>query len=368
MRICLLFVIVLLGASLRGADSRPVLKLQGNAAELVVDLGGGSIADFHLLADGLNPLQWDSWYFRAESEGDPPMEPRPMGHFICLDRWGSSSPAEKAHGMPNHGEAGIVWWEVTRKPQPINGKIEASMTAHLPMAGLRIDRTIGLLENEAAVLVTESVTNLNPIGRIYNFVQHPSIGGTFLNENTVVDSNGARGFMQEGSLSNPEERVVNWPRAAKLDGTEVDVRYLADDDQPAVVTYLVEDEYGWVTASSPDNGVLIGYFWKTSEFPWLNIWRNVRAGKPYARGLEFGTSGLHKPGHALVAKSKIFDRAIYRYIDASETQTFRYANFLLAIPEDFAGVFEVAYKNGNLTIVEAGSKKRRYDLVVGELF
>ena len=368
MRFCLYWVIACMGMVLSGAESRPTLKLQGDAAAVVVDLGGGSISDFHLLDNGLNPLQWDSWYFRNPGAGDPPLEPRPMGHFICLDRWGSSSAAEKAHGMPNHGEAGVVWWEVTREPELKDGVWEAGMRADLPMAGLRIDRTLALSENEAVVSVVESVTNYRPIGRIYNFVQHPSLGGPFLNEKTVVDSNGGPGFMQEASLENPQERVVHWPRAKKLDGTEVDVRFLSGDDQPPVVTYLVEGEYGWVTGSSPDNGLLIGYLWRTSEYPWLNIWRNVREGKPYARGLEFGTTGLHRPGHDLVATGRIFGRPVIRYIDASETQTFSYVNFLVAIPEDFAGVSEVIYENETLSVVERGEKQRRYDLAVGDLF
>ncbi len=368
MRFFLFWVNACMGLVLSGAESRPTLILQGDTAALVVDLGGGSISDFHLLDHGLNPLQWDSWYFRNRGEGDPPLEPRPMGHFICLDRWGSSSAAEKAHGMPNHGEAGVVWWEVTREPELKNGVWEADMRADLPMAGMRIDRTLALSENEAVVSVVESVTNYRPIGRIYNFVQHPSIEGPFLNEKTVVDSNGGRGFMQEASLENPQGRVVHWPRAKKLDGTEVDVRFLSGDDQPPVVTYLVEADYGWVTGSSPDNGLLIGYLWRTAEFPWLNIWRNAREGKPYARGLEFGTTGLHRPGHDLVATGRIFDRPVYRYIDASETQTFSYVNFLVAIPEDFLGVSEVIYENETLSVVERGEKKRRYDMAVGELF
>src|SRR5262245_20486959 len=76
---------------------RRVLELEGRAARLVVDLGGGSITDFHLRSRGLNPLQWGS------KEETP--EPRPMAHFLCLDRWGQPSEAEEKNGMPFHGEA-----------------------------------------------------------------------------------------------------------------------------------------------------------------------------------------------------------------------------------------------------------------------
>ena len=67
MRWTLFLVAFLWTASHSAAEDRPRLVLDGQAAMLVVDLGGGSIADFHLKSNPLNPLQWDSWSF-----GDTP--------------------------------------------------------------------------------------------------------------------------------------------------------------------------------------------------------------------------------------------------------------------------------------------------------
>ena len=169
-------------------------------------------------------------------------------------------------------------------------------------------------------------------------------------------------------MPHPEDPEVRWPNALQLDGTEVDLRFLKDDPSPNVVSFIVDDEYGWVTATSPDTGLLLGYLWKTSDYPWLNIWRHVKDGKPIARGLEFGTSGLHRPGHDLVAKGRIFDQALYRYIDADETQTFKYAMFLVEIPNDFAGVKTVTYANSKITVAESGGEKREIDMVAFNLF
>ena len=41
-----------------GVKGRPALVLDGEAAQVVVDLLGGSIADFHLRDQGVNPLSW----------------------------------------------------------------------------------------------------------------------------------------------------------------------------------------------------------------------------------------------------------------------------------------------------------------------
>ncbi|MDA1068805.1 MAG: hypothetical protein O3C43_20155 [Verrucomicrobia bacterium] len=350
------------------ADSRPTIKMEGEKVELVVDLGGGSISEFRLGPDGLNPLQWDSWSFSPNADESPPMLPRSMGHFLCLDRWGSASEAEKAHGMTNHGEATQVWWAVSHEMESASGKLNVRLKADLPMAGIKAERSISMLKSSQVVLVTEFVTNTNPIGRIYNIVQHPTIGGPFLDESTIVDTNATRGFMQERSMPNPEDPEVRWPISLTKDGTEVDLRFLKNDPSPNVVSFIVEEEYGWVTAISPTTGLLVGYLWKASDYPWVNIWRHVKDGNPFARGLEFGTTGLHKPGHDLVAKGKIFDHSLYRYIDADETQEFSYALFLLEVPEDFKGVADLTYRDGELTLVENKGKERQFKLTAGNLF
>ena len=128
--------IFLLMAALHGANvalaeaevkGRPALVLDGEAAQVVVDLLGGSIADFHLQGQGVNPLSW-----RREGAGEGPQS---MGHFLCLDRWASVSEAEAKNGMPFHGEASAVPWRVVRGPEERGGFIEAEMAATLPLAG-----------------------------------------------------------------------------------------------------------------------------------------------------------------------------------------------------------------------------------------
>ncbi len=361
------FFILLLMISSTGfaADSRPTVRMEGKKAEVVVDLGGGSISEFRLKSNGLSPLQWDSWSFSPMPDEKPPMLPRPMGHFLCLDRWGSASEAEAAHGMPQHGEAAQAWWAVSHEMTSSTGKMNLRLRADLPVAGLSVERSIFMHESSTVAVVEEHVSNTNKIGRIYNMVQHPTIGGPFLDEATIVDTNGTRGFMQGGPMPNPEDPEVQWPIALREDGTEVDIRFLKDvDHAPNVVSFIVEEEYGWVTAISPHSGLLIGYIWRTSDYPWVNIWRHVMDGKPFARGLEFGTTGLHKTGRDLVAKGSIFDRPLYRYIDADETQTFKYAMFLSEVPEGFSGVQSVRYTGSKLEILENNASGRRVTLDV----
>jgi hypothetical protein len=174
--------------------------------------------------------------------------------------------------------------------------------------------------------------------------------------------------MQSSPLPNPEEPAVYWPQALK-EGQPVDLRYLRDDPAPNVVSYTLDTEYGWTTASNPARRLLIGYLWKSSEYPWFNVWRHVENGRPAARGLEFGTTGLHQPYSTLVAKGRIFDRPLFQHLDAGQTVARSYAAFLLKLPSDYRGVADLSYGAGRLVLSERGAgADRNLVMEAGELF
>ena len=92
--------------------------------------------EFQFHEQRLNPLVWNN-------SGDPEQS-RQMSHFLCLDRWGWPSQAEAAHGMPYHGEAGLVEWEVVDQLRVADGGICTHLCANLPIANLTVSRRIHL--------------------------------------------------------------------------------------------------------------------------------------------------------------------------------------------------------------------------------
>jgi hypothetical protein len=272
-----------------------------------------------------------------------------MAHFLCLDRWGQPSPGELAAGIPYHGEATRVLWKVDKA-----GADEATMSASLPEAGLDVSRRSKL--SGAILRVEETVTNRKKMGKVYNMVQHPTIGPPFLDERTVIDANASRGFMQSSPMPNPEVPGVYWPQAMEK-GQSVNMRMLTNDPMPNVVSYVVDEPLGWATASSPTSNLVLGYIWKTSEYPWFNAWRHVDDNKkPLARGLEFGTTGLHQPFGVLLEKGTIFGRKLVTYLDAGASTTRTYMAFLAATPANWQGVQNVTYKAGVVTVTERGGR------------
>ena len=332
-------------------DGRASLVLENPVARLTVDLLGGSFVEFQFQDQKLNPLVWNN-------SGEPD-QPRQMSHFLCLDRWGWPSKAEAAGGMPYHGEAGLVEWRIVDPPRVTVGGVRAHLRTTLPMANLAVSRRIHLDCKEAVFTVTESVTNLNQLGSVLNMVQHPSIGPPFLDERTVIDANATEGFVLANTMPNPERWPTWWPQALDSDGQSVNMRYLQDNHDPNVVAYVIEEKLGWTTAASPAHGLLIGYVWKTADYPWFIAWRRAEHGKPFARGIEFGTTGLDWPQGELVRKGRIFGRPLFVYLDAGETLTKSFTCFLLRIPPDYAGVEAVRQTGTGLGVRGRGAAKAR---------
>ena len=263
--------------------------------------------------------------------------------------------------MPFHGEATRVLWQKQDKPVQRDGSMVATMGCRLPLAGFKVQRALSL--GASALLVKEQVTNVNPRGRIYNWVQHPSIAPPFLANETVVDSNAQRGFLQDNPVPTDQQTASKWP-AVRINRQQVNLRRFVDDgdDGHDVSSFVFADTttLGWVTASNPKAGLLIGYVWKTSDYPWLNIWRYRHEGKVAARGLEFGTTGYHQPFPALVREQSILGRALFEYIDTGETITKSYVVFVTKLPANFLGVARLEYQDEKIRILERGNDGPRH--------
>ncbi len=322
---------------------RPTAVLTGGTGEAVFDLGGGSLFSFRLNG-GLNPLGWLDAVDRS-------VDFRPMAHFLCLDRWGQPSAGEQRAGVPFHGEATRVEWKIESATCA-----KLTMVASLPMAGIDIRRRARLVGKDAVLVVQETVTNRNSMVKIYNMVQHPTICPPFLDEHTIVDCNAGRGFMQSSPMPYPEKPSVHWPEAL-YDGEVVNQRFLTNTENPNVTSYVINGRTGWATASSPRNNLVLGYIWRTSDYPWFNVWRHIGSDyKPRARGLEFGTTGLHQPLGVLLEKGTIFNRKLFTYLDAGETKTRTYVAFLAETPYGWDGVRKIRSVQGHIKITGGKAK------------
>ena len=362
-----LIVLFLLDCSRSIGDEK--FLLSNGTVQVSVASHGGGITEFRFLDRAVNPLNWEMGRESASHD-----EPYLRGHFLCLDRWGAPSDAEVENGMTFHGEAAYATWRLVDRGGSAENRQNAEMVCELPIAQMTVRRVMRLDRNQAVLVVREQITNAGKLGRIYNIVQHPSIAPPFLDPDTMVDSNAQYGFVQGSTVPESVAAASSWPNTT-IQGQLVDLCRFQNDQTETrysdVSTFIFGDDeaYGWVTASSPNTGILLGYLWRVEAYPWLAIWRARSNGRVAARGLEFGTTGLHQPYAELVRVGRILGRSIYEYIDANETVEKSYFAFLVKIPHDYEGVAEISYSEGKLELIERRDQNpRKFSLESGTPF
>jgi hypothetical protein len=309
------------------------ISLENNYCALTVDSFGGSITDFHLKEDAqINPLSFA--FTKEEMPGNNKNGAPYQGHFLCLGRWGLPSQGEIKAGVPNHGEAANIHWETTAKN---NNELCMQTTAKLE--GLHVERTIVLDENNAVFCVEETVTNIHPLGRLFNMVQHPTLAAPFLNASTIINCNATIGFDQS-KYQSAEKRSFHFPFVKDNNDNTFNVKN-AQTNYNVVFSFLVDknNDIGWLTAYSSSHNLMIGYIWKRSDYPWIHLWQHWNETEILYRGLEFGTAGIHQPYKEIInTATQLFGEKTFAYIDAGESISKKYFCFMYKTERSFTEV------------------------------
>lgn len=326
----------------------------GNPTEkyLSIDLLGGAFTDFRISKQSDNPFSW------SVSIKDMPENNRHgarfQGHFMCLGRWGAPTEGEMKAGVPHNGEAGNKLWKV------ISLKEDSALIicSNAPLDGLNAQREIWFDKTNGVFKVTDDIESTLSVGRLFNVVQHATLGTPFLAESTLINSNATNGFMQHLAYPDPHLYEYKWPNAI-IDtvGNRVDLTK-TDVPQSYVSTHLFEDRIGWITASNSQNGLLIGYVWDTEDYPWLNLWHEMKDGKPCAKGLEFGTAGIGLSYQKLlVGDTRFHGVNSFFYLDALEHFKKSFICFQIYIPVDFRGVAQLKMESNRILLIEKETKR-----------
>ena len=325
--------------------NRRAVQTENQTARLTVLVEGGHIAEIRHKASGMNPLwtpPWPSiepstWVAARTPDYGNDAESRLlsglMGHNVCIDLFGGPSPSEEAAGIPVHGEASVLPWEIAES----GGEI--SCACRMPMSGLQFRRTLRL--DGSRVLIGEIVENLGAWDRPIAWQQHVTLGPPFLEHGkTRFEATATASRTYEGDFGDLFESGVDfhWPAAPLKSGGEYDLRVFTEAGVSAGYTaHLMDrgsDDASW-RAWSPDGSVVFGYRWKRADFPWLGIWEENRSrrnppwnGATIARGMEFGVSPQPEPRRNMINRCSMFDTPAYRWIPALGTVSVEYEAFI----------------------------------------
>ncbi len=341
-------------------QGRPALVLSNDILELTVLPHGGALACLVLKNDPekVNPL-WDS--IRAAREARRPMWAHGyVGHFVCVDGFGPASADETEAGLSGHGEAHTLPW-TTESSIKRDGIAELAQSVHLPRTHEVLRRRLTIADGERVVYVHSTLENLLSFDRPVHWTEHATIGSPFLEPGvTVVDLSDNRALTRpdQQSIDNlthrlPPGKLFDWPIAPGIDRRVVDIRVtpsLPDSIDHTGHLFDQTQALAFATALNPRKRLLLGYVFKTNEFPWLQNWEYYPPRRVLARGLEFGTQPFGLPRREVVTRNKLFDTLLYRWLPARSTIEASFLLFWTRTPAGFQGVDEIQLVDGRLRI------------------
>lgn len=346
--------------------NRPAIVVANDKVELTVLPLSGAMASVTLVdGDPISPL-WDAIQNDRE-QGRPERMAGGTGHFVCVDGFGPVSEEEAAAGLNGHGEANRLAW-ATMAANSSGGVAELTQAVTLPRVQELYTRTISLRDGENVIRVHSTLESLLGFDRPAAWAEHATIGSPYLEPGvTVVDMSANRALTRP--LDKPTGGRVHrlpggvefeWPMAPTQAGGTVDLRAApVDHDSLDHTGHLMtkSGERAWVTALHPRRRLVLGYLFKTSEYPWLQTWENYPAQGMLARGLEFGTQAFDLPRRQVITENRIFDQLLYRWLPAMSKIETTYLMFWAPTPEGFQGVSSVELSGGKLTIRDDRSGK-----------
>jgi hypothetical protein len=352
---------------------RDVWQIENLQLRVTVTQVGGHIAEVVLKGKNqLNPLWVQSRptidpteYIRDKHEklygGGPAAKLLSglVGHNLCFPYWGDPSDNEYQAGMTFHGETGIARWQQIEEG-PAGSRQQLSIAADLPESRTRFTRTIYLTAGELVVYFENRAENLSALDRPVGWCEHVTVGPPFLKKGvTLFDASLTRGR----NLGDSSEKIFDWPRGQAE--TAIDLRTVRDVERSGYVNNFLVDpkgEFGYFTAVNPEQQLLLGYLFRRTEFPWLNVWEANQPGtndEPamLTRGLEFSNTPTHGSLKAMVAVPTLWGVPAYEWLNARASLVKRFCAFSTELPEGFKGVQEIRVKEKALEIVERDNGK-----------
>jgi hypothetical protein len=343
----------------------PALVVTNDKLELTVLSTGGALANLILRDDPekLSPYWNPSRYAR---ETGRKFSGYAMGHFVCVDGFGPTSPEEKDAGLSGHGEAHTLPWE-TKLAHKSGSTGTLAQTVKLPILQEVFTRTLRMVDGENVIYVQSELESLVGFDRPVNWGEHATIGSPFLEPGaTVVDMPAKRAQVRPANprtmpmLLKPGKDFT-WPMAPGANGKKVDVRTTPQTPNSLDHTTSLVDpsrKLVFVTALNPSKRLILGYVFRREDYPWIQSWDYYTPDLRMARGMEFATQPYDVPRRETIQTNAMFEAPTYRWLPAKSKIESRYLLFYTKAPEGFHKVDDVRLESGKLIIEDRKAKKQ----------
>lgn len=367
-------------------EGQPAIALSNGKLDIVVTRLGSTLASIVMTDDPeqLNPL-WDPARI-AREQGRQATFTGSAGHFVCVDGFGPASLEERAAGLPMHGEAHNVTFEISVPVQ--SNSSEVTFTGKLPIVQEMLRRTFRMVKGESVVYVDSELENLMGFDRPINWGEHATIMAPFLQPNVttvylsgtrsqnrdyVLDQTGRSSSPPRGNApvpaaqsAGPQRRLApgrdfTWPMALGLDGKPVDLSSTPDDPHfldHATTLLDPSRTFEWVAALNTRRRSVYGYLFRREDYRWVQHWDSYPNTSQLVRGMEFATQPYDIPHRDVVDMHSMFDAPVYRWLPAKSKIESHFLLYYAKVPDGFTKIDDVRLENGRVIIEDRAANKQ----------
>lgn len=326
------------------------LLFSNGKVELIVLPHGGAFASFTLNEDSTHTnTMWDPARMARETGGRQNFGPS-KGHFLCVDGFGPVTKAEQAAGLPGHGEANKLPWQIAASTDT-----SATFQVRLPLVQENLTRKISIAPGEQVVLVESELESELPFDRVILWAEHATIGAPFVKlGKTIVDQSTVdcqtkpyRG--ERGARTFPSAQNFTWPElpgygnlriSPTQNGTLNHIGCLMDPRR----------EHEFITAIDTETNLMIGYLFPRQDYAWVQHWMNYPTSGAYSWGLEFGMQPYDMSKAEILALTPMFGAPTFRWLPAKSKLAARFLMFVTKVPAGFNRVDDVRLEASSLII------------------
>jgi hypothetical protein len=235
---------------------------------------------------------------------------------------------------------------------------------------MRFSRSLLVHRGEPVVYVRETVTNLQPVDRFFQWQQHVTFGTPFLSKNCFVALPGGRGIAHPEGYAGREllksSSRFTWPNAERIHGGRVNLQHTLTNTGRGFVAgiqVLPQRADAFFCISNLRSRLAVGYCFRREDFPWICTWEENAArqtppwkGREKTRALEFGASPLPLSRVDGQRLGPLFGSPTLACVAANMSREIRYVILLAKLPAGSEPVHDVRIAGARINLLGGRGK------------
>lgn len=184
-----------------------------------------------------------------------------------------------------HGEVLLLPWRYALTKDEAD-EVEVRFEVRTVRTPFSLIKTVSLRRNEAAVRISERVTNEGGQAVDFTWGHHPALGWPFIDETCRVDvpdcSIITLGEYTPATSRLRADQTSRWPIAEATDGTQIDLSHIPGPESSASdMVFLSEMSDGWFAVTNTARRVGFAMRYPVDVFKRLWFWQVYRGARDY---------------------------------------------------------------------------------------